>query len=149
MARLCGAGIDLGHLGMAEKKFPAWVSDYIGHWRETLCLNEWDTYTVLSATPNDNAGVMACVDLRPDYLGASIQIRDDVSKEPTADWEKAIIHELLHIRMARITSFVEEELFIELPQSAQMFARRQFRREVEPFVEIMATVLHKLERGGK
>jgi hypothetical protein len=136
------------------KQIPAWATAYIAEWKQTLYLHEWTITTELSPHPNDDSnGTKACVTVTPDILFARMEIKDSIPDDlqecgevEAEGWKKTLIHELLHVKMGRVTEFVNQELIPELAGSAQGMAIKAFRREVEPFVEIMSEVMYRLAR---
>lgn len=136
---------------MTDKKVPQWAVDYITEWKARLILHEWETATLLSATPNqDGAGsTLACVNIVWDIRHARIEILDNIPAdkpegEELARWQKVIIHELMHIRLAGIACLIDDEILPEFSSATRSVLDKMFRREVEPFVEIMASILHDL-----
>ena len=137
---------------MSEKRVPRWVVDYLDKWRGLLHLQHWETQTSLSPHPDGDEDTKACTYLYPNVLTAVITIRDDVPEELTAagdreaeDWQKTIIHELLHVFIGRITDYLEKDIWPELSPSARRIAEATLEREVEPVVELMAHILYELE----
>lgn len=124
-------------------KLPEWVNPFLEEWKNILCLHEWEIATVLTERFNNENETIACVECTAEYLTAVIQIKNTIPKESESSWERAIIHELLHIRTARLDNFVER-LYPGLSMSAQMFAREQWSLEIEPFIQVMTSTLYKL-----
>ncbi|MCB8942563.1 MAG: hypothetical protein H6658_02185 [Ardenticatenaceae bacterium] len=136
-----------------EKRVPKWVVDYLDKWRGMLHLQSWKTETSLSPHPADDKWARACVTVYPDVLTAVLTIRDDVPEDITAvsqqeatEWQQTVIHELIHVFMGRITDFIERDIWPELSPGAQRIAEATLRREVEPVVELMAHILHNMEK---
>lgn len=143
---------------MAEKKIPKWVAKYISEWRERLYLHEWEVQTFLSATPSEDGtgAVRANVELYPDISLAWITFRDDIPIDPAKaeaedirEWKRTILHELLHIRLARVTEPVLSDMVVDLAPSTAMLAERWFRRSVEPTIDLLAQVLMELSEDGQ
>ena len=137
---------------MSEKRVPRWVADYMDKWRGLLHLQHWETRTSLSPHPDGDEDTKACVYLYPNVLTAEFTIRDDVPEDLAAtkpheaeDWQKTLIHELLHVFIGRITDFIEKDIWPELSPSARRIAEATLEREVEPVVELMAHILYQLE----
>jgi hypothetical protein len=105
---------------------PEWVTSYLEMWRRKLYLFEWEITTFISPHPdNDPEGVRAIVTLYPAILQANIVFKDDIPAmledvEPgeIRGWKKTIIHELVHIRLADITEYVQGDIFSELSPGA-------------------------------
>lgn len=135
------------------KRVPQWVVDHITFWKARLLLHEWETQTMLDPDPggDGDGDCRASVQLYPDYVTAVIKIRDDVPADlgavdaRTAEtWQRDVIHELAHIRLGKLTNLVEEEFLSEYGMNQRQIYLRAFRREVEPVVEILASILYSL-----
>jgi len=126
---------------------PEWAINCIDYWKQILMLGEWTLRTKVVPRPDNDEQARACVAVHTDTLIADIEIRDDLSQDYDHEWELTIIHELLHVRLGRITDFVQRDLIPELASAAQSLAYKSLTREVEPTVELLAAVLLKL-RGN-
>lgn len=140
------------------KRVPQWVVDCITAWKARLLLHEWETQTMLDPDPggDGDGDCRASVQLYPDYVTAIIKIRDDVPADlgaadsRTAEtWQRDVIHELVHIRLGRLTHLVEDEFLSDYSMSQRQILMRSFRREVEPAVEILASILYSLAEEVK
>ncbi|MCB0156446.1 MAG: hypothetical protein KDF65_16735 [Anaerolineae bacterium] len=131
---------------------PVWVMELVKRWRDLLLLHEWEINIKLAAIPcSDGAGyVRGCVNVYPDIMRADIQLNEDIAQaendEERGQWEVTIIHELLHVRMGRLSDFVERDLLPELSPSASNVASGTLRRELEPLVETLARILHRFAK---
>jgi len=134
-----------------DSNVPKWAMDYINEWRDILYLYEWRLRVNLTPHPDEDASgcTKASVRVWPGPIIAEIEIRDDIPESPTPDelkeWQITLIHELLHIRLGRITDMVDNHLITELVPAARDMMGKVFEREVEPIIEIMAHVLHGLK----
>jgi hypothetical protein len=133
---------------------PEWAIDYIQYWRDILLLQEWQFFTSLTDEPLGDSQNLAGVNVQADYVTARIEIRDDIPVNiEEADaldqyrWKKTIIHELVHVRLYRITCFVQDNIFPELGQSLYGIISRQFKQMVEPTVEILTEILYSLSEA--
>ena len=120
---------------------PIWAKELIHYWRDKLLLTSWSVEIFSSAHPHDDVNCMGLAMLYPEILTAHITLRDDIPQEPTAEWERVIIHEMVHVRLAEITELVAQEFIPELGAAAERIATAAFRRAVEPTVESLAHVL--------
>lgn len=136
------------------KPIPDWITTYVAEWKQILYLHEWTIKTRLSPHPNgDSSGsTKAAVSIYPDILVADIEFRDDAperledcSEADAEEWRKTVIHELLHVKLGRVTELVSQDIIPELAGSAQEMAHKMLRREVEPFVETMSGILYRLK----
>lgn len=132
-----------------DSNVPKWAMDYINEWRDILYLYEWRLRVNLSPHPDEDASgcTKASVRVWPAVLIAEIEIRDDIPDAPDAEWQKTLIHELLHIRWGRATDMVDNDFLPQLSPGARDIAEKAFEREIEPVIEIMAHVLHGLKHG--
>jgi len=139
------------------QKFPEWVTEYIAEWKRRLYLQEWEIATVLSAHPNGDGSreTNACVELHLDVLQATLEIRDDipasldgVDPDTARDWKKIIVHELLHIRVARMITILTTDILPELAPQANSLTHRWLEHEEELLVQIMAQALIDLTEDG-
>src|SRR5262245_53210813 len=126
---------------MSERRVPRWVVDMITYWKARLLLHEWETQTMLDPDPGGDGDEIcqASVELFPNYVTAVIKIRDNAPDDlgsldiaEAEKWRRAIIHELIHIRLARLTTLVEEDFLSEYSSGQRLILRRAFEREVEP-----------------
>lgn len=126
---------------VAPSGVPIWAKESIHYWRDKLLLTSWTVEIFASPHPHDDAHCMGSAVLYPEILTSHITLRDDIPQEPTAEWERVIIHEMVHVRLAEITELVTQELLPELGATAERIAGAAFRRAVEPAVESLAHVL--------
>lgn len=132
---------------------PNWVTLYLESWRRRLYLFEWEITTEVSPHPdNEPEGVKATVTLYPAVLRAEIVFKDTIltaaeNDDEARDWKKTVVHELLHIRLAAITEYVQADVLSELGPAASVLAHKFFIRQVEPTIEIMSEILLQLEAG--
>lgn len=137
-----------------SQPLPQWAADYLAAWQQRLLLQEWEIHALAVPSPSaDGSGsTLACVRVQPDVWRADIEVLDtipaDDQEDGREDWRQTLIHELLHIRLGRLTDHVERDLLPELSPSAQSIASGVFRREVEPVVDILARVLRDMEANA-
>lgn len=137
-----------------EGDVPAWAVACVEEWRGILHLDAWAIRLKLDANPNGEQDTTAFVSIYPNIMTAHITIKDTIPQSldglPEGEarfWESVIIHELVHVFIGRITDFVEKDIWPELAPSAQRIASATFTREVEPVVELLASVLYGLKKG--
>lgn len=135
---------------------PQWAEDYLQYWRQILLLQEWQFIISLTAEPLGDAANLAGVTLQPDYNTARIEIRDDIPQDINSagaiekyQWKRAILHEVLHIRLGRLTEFVRQEMMNDIQPSLCGLISRQFTGLVESHIEIMTGVLYEMDEAGR
>ena len=131
---------------VSDSGVPPWAKESIHYWRDKLLLTSWTIEIFSSPHPADDVNVLGLAELYPEILTAHITLRSDITSEPTAEWERVIIHEMVHVRLAEVTELVREDILPELGASAARVAGAAFRRAVEPTVESLAHVLWGLEK---
>lgn len=137
-----------------DATLPDWALACVEEWRNILHLNAWAIRVATHPKPYDERETLAFVELYPNIMTAHITIRDSIPasldglpEEQARYWESALIHELIHVFIARITDFIEKDVLPELSPSARRIAEATLTREVEPVVELLASVLYQLKRG--
>lgn len=150
------AVLDVDVIGRTAKDdtLPAWALACVEEWRSILHLDAWAIRVATHPKPYDEQQTLAFVELYPNIMTAHITIRDSIpaSLDGLPDdqaryWESALIHELVHVFIARITDFIEKDVMPELAPGAQRIALATLTREVEPVVELLANVLYELKRA--
>lgn len=132
---------------MSETAVPAWAKEYVAAWRDRLLLASWQIRVGTSDAPGGDTNVLGHVELYPEILTAHITFRGDIAAEPDDEWQRTIIHELVHVRLAEATELVRDDILPELGAAAERIAFAAFRRAVEPAVESLAHVLWRLENN--
>ena len=132
--------------------FPQWVTKLIAEWKPRLYLHEWTIETSISV--DFDAGTQAQVTLWPNIWHARIEFRDTIpdkltgiSKYEKERWTKVIIHELLHIRMARITEGTVEIMYNQMSMPVRLVMTDAFLNDVVPVVEILTAILYDMAYG--
>lgn len=120
---------------------PEWVTAYIHVWRDRLLLSEWRLTLALALCVNDDPDVRALCQQYCDNNRAIITFRADI--ENTTEWREVIIHELLHIRHARIDHRIECAFIPELASAAQQMAQTIYHQDVEAYTEAMTHTLYR------
>lgn len=134
-----------------SQPLPQWAADYLSKWQQRLLLQEWEIDARVAASPcEDGSGsTLACVRVQPNIFHADIEVLDQIpgdADEGSRDgWQRVLIHELLHIRIGRLTDHVERDLLPQLAPAARSVAGGVLEREVEPVVDILARILHGME----
>lgn len=123
---------------------PDWVHPYIVDWRDRLLLTHWRIHIRVHDAPAGDEHVIGAVELFPELFTANMVLRSDVPDEPIDEWQKTIVHEMVHIRLAEISEFVRDDVLPELGPAAERIAGAAFRRALEPTVEALAHTLWTL-----
>lgn len=136
-----------------DATLPDWALACVEEWRSILHLNAWAIRLKTDPCPQYDPETLAYVELMPNIMTAHITIRDSIPasldglpEEQVRYWESALIHELIHVFIARVTDFIEKDVMPELAPSARRIAEATLTREVEPVVELLASVLYQLKR---
>lgn len=127
---------------------PEWVRECVVEWRDRLLLSHWGIRISTHDAPGGEDN-LAIVELFPEIFRANITLRSDVPGEPDDEWQKTIIHEMVHVRLAEISEFVRDDVLPELGPAAERIAGAAFRRALEPTVEALAHTLWALSVGAQ
>lgn len=123
---------------------PGWVEPFLETWQGVLNIKDWRIATRVQLVIDNDPDVMSMCYAQPDINHASLYIRADI--EQTADWETALIHELLHVAHGRVDGFFDDILLPTLPEGAQELARKTYSHLYESYTESMARVMHGLSQ---
>ena len=123
---------------------PEWVREYIGEWRDRLLLAHWRIRIQTNDAPAGDDRTLGMVELSPELFTAVITLRSDVPAKPDDEWQRTLIHEMVHVRLAEISEFVRDDVLPELGPAAERIAGAAFRRALEPAVEALAHTLWSL-----
>src|SRR5574340_502165 len=99
---------------------PDWVEQYVRCWLDRLDLNHWKLHLLLEQTVNDDPSTRAAVQIWLTRAMAEVKFRADI--EDTADWQRTIIHEILHIKHEPIDQLIRESIVPELEGPAGRIA---------------------------
>lgn len=130
---------------MAEDLYavPNWLTDYVALWKDRLWLGLWHITLRLEHTVEGDPGIEAVCRQYPDLNEAAIVFRSDV--EDTEDWRITVIHELLHVKHARIDKFLTDVVFPEMPaEEAERMAKAGYSQHMESFTHDMARCLYDM-----
>ncbi len=122
---------------------PDWIAETVRDWQQRLLLHEWQIELSRSPHPDGDASGMtkAQVSVWPDIRLAQIEMLDKLPDEYSAEWERTIVHELLHVRLGEITDFVQRVVWPQFADATADILDNQFRRTVEPTVELLARIM--------
>lgn len=122
-----------------DLEVPQWLIDKCNEWIARLSMSEWTIGMAIALAPNDDPSVMALAEQFPDLNYGRITVRADF--EDNEEWEAALVHELLHIKHARIDDVVQKVMRPHLTEMAADMADVMYRNAVEPYVHSMAWTL--------
>lgn len=121
---------------------PDWATAYIQEWQAKLLLHEWSIRTrIAAAEVEDGKRVQATCYVYPEIRRADIEFSRHISAEPTAVWQHAVVHELLHVRLGLLTDYIDNVLLPQLSPSASAVADAGYRREMEAAVDLLTSIL--------
>jgi hypothetical protein len=132
---------------------PNWVNDYIAYWKPLLFLQEWTIKTEIVDKLEHDDDFACIVETDHVYLRAKIKIINTVPQALTngvishydrETWEKNILHELVHIRMARINEFMRECIFNGFSSREASFLNERLRVEDENATVLITETLFQM-----
>lgn len=111
---------------------PQWLTDYIRTWIDRFDLEVWDIKVRLEMVVNNNPECMARCDRQAAYNSAKLTFRADIEDSPY--WRKIVLHECLHIVLARADAYVFEIIIPELDAGAEVIAHNGYNHLIESAV---------------
>jgi len=126
----------------ADFNVPEWVKSYILCWADRLHLEEWEIVARLELCVNDDPSVRAAISVTNNIHHASIVFRADI--EDTPEWQRTVIHEMLHIKHEPICQMVREVILLELERPTRRLADDAYRNVMEQFIDSQTMLLWRL-----
>lgn len=123
---------------------PEWLNHKVAQWIDILSMREWEIAVGLALAPGNDPDCLGRAEQYPSLNFGRITFRVDIENNP--EWEKTIVHELLHVKHCRIDHFVEE-VMIPGMDGASVACSLTYRQFIEPFIYSMADSLVELNRG--
>lgn len=144
---------------LSEEETKTAIHLLISKWVDILLLQEWQididfgtdedfekfTSDIQSVSNADD--IAACTEVgHPEYLKAIIHFRSNYSSDYRDSWvvkdmveylQRLVVHELLHIRLARMCCVMEQDV------TDHSREKRQFRNELEGVIECLTKSLLK------
>lgn len=120
---------------MTNDTVPQWAQDYLEAWMERFFLHGWAVTFQLARVVDDNPDCLGLCERNSNYNQVTITLRDDV--EDTPKWRKVIVHELLHIVMARVDAFVQDAILPGMYETSKDIAQRGYTQHVESFIQFL------------
>jgi hypothetical protein len=134
-------------------KTPDWITDYIAYWKPLLFLQEWTIKTEIVDKLEHDDDFACIVETDHVYLRAKIKIINTVPQALTngvishydrETWEKNILHELVHIRLARINEFMRECIFNGFSSREASLLNERLRVEDENATVLVTETLFQM-----
>jgi hypothetical protein len=130
---------------MSDAAVPEWLSTEVDYWIDLFNLEGWHIDIVIDRVVNDHPNCMGWCERNASYNHATLHFRIDA--EDTPEWRKVVLHECLHIAMARVDAFVQDAMMPELDLAAQQIAGVAYTQHVESFVQTMTDACWRFYRG--
>lgn len=123
---------------------PDWLQKKCSLWIERLNMGEWDVGIRLALVVMNDEDTKGSVEAYPDINLGRIQIRADV--EDNEDWEVTLVHELLHIKHARIDDVIQR-VFEPHTAVPTELVDSIYRRALEPYIDSLSKALVAMARA--
>lgn len=120
---------------MIAESVPKWVVTEVEYWIDVFCLEGWRIDVSLDRVVHENPDCMGWCERNARYNHANLHFRTDI--EDTPEWRKVILHECLHVVMARVDVYVEDAVIPEMAESSQRFAGQVYTQHTESFVQTL------------
>ena len=122
-------------------KFPEWLSEYLRKWRDRLELFEWEVKPSIDVCPDEkDFRVEARCQQMPNLNTCNLRFRSDIENDKK--WRINIIHEMLHIKHARIDCYLEEVVFPETGNYTHASIQKGYGQHYESYIHGMACALY-------
>ena len=122
-------------------KFPEWLQEHLRKWRDRLELYEWDIRPSICVCPDEHDfQVEACCQQYPELNLCYLSFRSDI--ENNKNWRINAIHELLHVKHARIDRYLESVVFPETGSMTETAIKRGYRQHYETYIHGFAVALY-------
>ena len=133
---------------MTEEDVPIWIATEVHYWIDIFSLATWNVTIALDRVVLDNPNCLGWCQRNASYNHAVLHFRDDI--EDTPKWRKVILHECLHILMARVDAYVQDAMQPQLAESSQDFAGMVYTQHTESFVQMLTAAFWRyyVERVG-
>lgn len=122
---------------------PEWLNHKIAQWIDLLSMREWEIAVGLALAPGGDPDCLGRAEQYPDINFGRLTFRADI--ENTPEWEKTIVHELLHIKHSRIDHFIENVVFTSM-DGASLVCSLTYRQMIEPYIHSMADCLVEMRK---
>lgn len=122
---------------------PEWLNHKVALWIDLLSMREWEIAVGLALAPGGDPDCLGRAEQFPNLNFGRLTFRVDI--ENTLEWEKTIVHELLHIKHSRIDHFIEN-VVISGAGDASVVCSLTYRQMIEPFIHSMADCLVEMRK---
>jgi hypothetical protein len=123
---------------------PAWLRDYVDLWADRLGLYpEWQPVEIkLARVVFGNEHTYAVSSRIVKLNKATITFSCDV--DDTQEWRITVVHELLHVKHARIDAYIRECITPPSCGGAEKFADAGYDQHMESYIESMSQILYAM-----
>lgn len=119
---------------------PPWLDDAINFYSDALRLHDWSITYSLKLCVNGGDNILGSCAFAPTINHSHIDLRADIAD--TEQWHTALIHELLHTKLARLDDYVSDVMVSQLASPVQELAKRTLVDcFLEPYVDSLADAL--------
>ncbi len=129
---------------MVDLTVPEWLTTKCSLWIERLQMGEWDIQIKLALVLNDDPNCKGTAEAFPDISLGRIELRADIADDE--EGEITLVHELLHIKHARIDDVINRVFEPQLNASTAL-VQMVYRVAMEPYIDSMAKALVRLAKG--
>lgn len=130
---------------MSDAPVPEWLDTEVGFWIDALDLEGWRVDITLDRVVHDHPDCMGWCERNASYNQATLHFRIDV--EDTPEWRKVVLHECLHIVMARVDAFVQDAVFSQLVEPVQNLVGIAYTQHTESFVQKLTNTYWRFYRA--
>jgi hypothetical protein len=130
---------------MSDAPVPEWVATEVRYWVDIFSLEGWEIDITLDRVVNESGDCMGYCERTARYNHAVLHFRSDI--EDTPEWRKVILHECVHIVMARVDAYVEDAVIPQMAESSHHFAAVAYTQHVESFVQMLSASFWRYYRA--
>lgn len=123
---------------------PEWLNHKVAMWIDLLAMREWEIAVGVALAPGNDPDCLGRAEQSPDINFGRLIFRADI--ENTVEWEKTIVHELLHIKHSRVDHFVENAVIPGLGSDG-VICSITYKQVIEPFIHSMASSLVEMRNA--
>lgn len=120
---------------VSDATVPEGIIKEVRYWIDIFCLESWEVDVVLDRVVNESSDCLGWCERNANYNHARLHLRDDI--EDTKEWRKVILHECLHIVMARVDAYIQDAVIPNLAEASHDIAGMSYKQHVESFVQML------------
>lgn len=133
---------------MAKPATPIWLRDYFRLIAKRLNITpEWSLKCEVAHVIGGDVYCEGLCLTYPKVNQAIITVRSDLAERPTPGGKMVVIHELLHVKTARVNTFLEGVVFPETGTYNSGPLSKTHTQLNESFIESMAVALYNSWEG--